>query len=1177
MSVRQSNLIAPLAAFLQAAGTPPAEPFLSIKAFRLADSAILAARDDEIEEMARLITMYRGVILYGESGSGKTSLVNAGVIPRMLELGFWPHRVRVPVGSPGFALEPIQYTDERPDSILPSAFGVGGEDGRFEVAADEFVGAVATAAEQARILLVFDQFEELVTLSQDAAQVSEYQAAIIEALLELLRGGPTGGPNGTKAPIRVKLLFTFREDYLASLAPLFERYPDLVHQGMRLAPPPLESAPDIIRAPFDRFPGHYPQELSRSLAGQIAEMLSTHARGSELPLSILQIVCSRLVDEDDPGAVLEDRKIEGLLEDYTEAALEELPGHLRAAAVEVLGRLVTSTNTRNVVAKNDLVQRPGSDTTDTDPDLAAALTILEHGSGLIRKENRRGIDLYELTSEFLIPWIRRERDELNAERKAEAARVEAQRKAEEKRREQEHKLRLLRIGLAVAVVVAAVMLVLVLVALHQKNKAQHEQRAATDARRQSTATALASGVQHLLAIRPDAALIMALAAYRIYPDSPEVQTNMIAGLEQAELSGARGILHGSLGTVTSVAFDPVSGLLASGSGDGTIRLWNTTRNTQIRVMDGSTAGSGVFSLAFGDRGRRLVSADASGYVRLWDVPGRRELGAPLRVLNQLAVSVAFSPSGDRVAVAGLDGPVKLVAVPGGQRLGAVSDLPGPRSIYARAVAFSPDSRTLVSVGNDRKVRFWDLSAGASPRTVHIPSPLFTASFDPAQPNVVAVAGLNGVIYLVHVGSGPYARLRTGASAVNSLAFSDDGQTIAAGLADDSIRLWRVATRSPLGAPLIGHQGPVTSVAFSPGGNTLASGSTDTTIRLWPIPLGRAYGKLPGQTRLAHIYSVTFGGNHEFAEAGRDGLRVWKVANGVPTGSPIAFIRGSARSVVFQPGSATGALTAGLYDGSLVRLSQAGRAPSAPEYTRGPVYTVAYSPDGRMLAYAGNNRWITVIDIASGRRVRLRTETQVYSLAFGPHNGILASSSDDRTIHLWKIGDGGGQPSGGVLGLLSGDSDAVFNLAFNGAGMLASGSDDGTIRIWDVSTRKEVGDPLLGDRSYVHSVAFSPDGAILASAGYDGTVRLWDVASRSQIGVPFNASSGPVETVAFSPDGLDLIAGSADGSLSDWPVVRMPHTFSELQRMVCRRVGANLGGVEWTNLLGRSVPYQQPCP
>lgn len=1164
MSVGQSNLIAPLAAFLQAASSPPAEPFLSIKAFRLADSAILAARDDEIEEMARLITMYRGVILYGESGSGKTSLVNAGVIPRMLELGFWPHRVRVPLASPGFALEPIQYTDERPDSLLPSAFGAGGEDGRLEFSANEFVGAVTTAAEQGRILLVFDQFEELVTLSPDTAQASDPQAVIIEALLELLRGGPTGQPNGARAPIRVKLLFTFREDYLASLAPLFERYPDLVHQGMRLAPPPLESAPDIIRAPFDRFPGHYSRELSRPLADQIAEMLSTHARGSELPLSILQIVCSRLVGENDPGAVLEDRKIEGLLEDYTEAALEELPGHLRAAAVEVLGRLVTSSNTRNVVAKNDLVQRPGSDTTDPDPDLAAALAILEHGSGLIRKENRRGIDLYELTSEFLIPWIRRERDELNAEHKA-----------EEKRREQERKLRLLWFGLGAAAVVVALMIVLVLVALQKNNDA-------TDAKRRATAAALASGVQQLLGIRPDAALITGLAAYRIDPHSPQVQTGMIAALEQAKLSGARGILHGSRGTVTSVAFDPVSGLLASASADGTIRLWNTVTNKQIAVMAPPRAG-GVFSLAFGDRGRRLASADASGYVRLWDVPSRSELGPPLHVLDQLVVSVAFSSSGDRIAVAGLDGPVKLVAVPGGQRLGAASDPPGAQSIYARAVAFSPDSRTLVSVGNDRKVRFWDLSAGARPRavgaSVAIRSPLFTASFDPAQPNMVAVAGLNGVVYLLHVGSVPFARLPTGTSAVDSIAFSDDGRRLAAGLANGSIQLLllRPNSDSPVGAPLIGHEGPVTSVAFSPGGHMLASGSTDTTIRLWPIPLGRRDGKLLGGTRLAHISSIAFGGHGEFAEAGRDGLRVWKVANGVPTGLPIAYIPGYARSVAFQPGSATGALTEGLYDGSLVRLSQAGQAPSAPESTGGTVYTVAYSPDGRMLAYAGNTKWITVMDVASGRRVRFRTQTQIYSLAFGPHNDVLASSSDDRTIHLWKIGDAGGKPSGGPLGQLTGDSDAIFSLAFNGAGLLASGSDDGTIRIWDVRSRKQMGEPLLGDHGYVHSVAFSRDGDILASAGYDGTVRLWDVASKSQIGVPFNASARPLETVAFSPDGTDLIAGGADGSLTEWPVVRMPHTFSELQRMVCSKVGTNLGGVEWTNLLGHSVPYQQPCP
>jgi WD40 repeat protein len=1158
LTVGTPTLAATLARFAEARTIPPADPFRGIKPFRLADSGLLAAREDEIEQMTRLITMYRGVLLYGESGSGKTSLVNAGVVPRMLEAGFWPHRVRVPPDVGEFVLEPIQHSDADRNATVPSAFAGATDDGRLEIKADEFVDAVTAAAEHGRILLLFDQFEELVTLAPDSAGFSDAQTAIIDALIELLRGGQR---NGSRGPVRAKLLFAFREDYLASLSPLFERYPDLVHQGLRLTPPPLDKATEIIREPFVRFEGHYPRELSQPLSERIAGELAVHAQRGELPLSVLQIVCDRLVREPDPDAALEDRKVEGLLEDYTEAALAKL-GDLRAAAIEVLGRLITSSGTRNLVSRDGLVQRAGVDSPDSDPELAAALAVLGRDSGLIRREHRR-VDLYELTSEFLIPWIHSQRERLRAERAAQEARLKAERK-----------LRTLRLILVAAAIVLVVVFALAIVWWNAKNRAQHEQRVAQDVE-------LASRAQQLLGIRPDASLILALDAYRGDHTDPQVQTSMIAALEQAELSGARGILHGSAGTVTSVAFDPTTGLLVSGSGDGTIRLWNTLTNTQMGMMGGgATTLDGVFSLAFGDHGRTLASGGADGSLRLWSVSSRRELGPPRQVQDRLVVSLAFSANGDRLAVAGLDGQIKLVTLDGPDKLGAISVLPGGDLIATKAVAFSPnDPNLLVSVGNDRNVRFWNLSTPANPIVVPIKVPLFAVSFNPADPAQLAVGGLNGIVYLMRVDSPRFTRFGSNASAVNSIAFTHDGRTFAAGHADDSIQLWN-PDGSPTQRPvtLVGHEGPVTSVAFAPGTNMLASGSSDTTIRLWSTPPATKYGA-PLAPKLAQIYSVAFGGNGQFAEAGSDGLRAWKVDGGIPTGNPVVMIPGSFRSAAFAPGAGTpagGVLSAGLFDGTLEQLSRSEASPPSKIRAGGTLYAVAYSPDGRMFAYSGGTQPITVVDLRSGHSIGFPSQTQVYSLAFDPRSDILASSSDDRTIRLWKITDSRSEPAVSALGILTGDSDAVFSLAFNTTGMLASGSDDGTIRLWNVITRKEIGQPLLGDEGYVNSVAFSRDGDILASASNDGTVRLWDVASRSQIGLPFNASAGGIQTVAFSPHANDLIAGGDDGELRAWPVVRMPHSFAEAQHTVCATVGAGLNSKQWKALAPAGIADENPC-
>ena len=174
------SLAAPglLERFVAAARYPPAEPYRNLAPFRFADAPLLVARDGEVERLVRLVTMYRGVLLYGESGAGKSSVVNAGVLPRLTEDGFWPHRVRVqPVTGQEFALEPIPCSDDKEkDAFLPSAFEGASSDGRLVLGADAFAAAVRDTTQHGSTLLVFDQFEYLVTLFPRARVFDETQS-----------------------------------------------------------------------------------------------------------------------------------------------------------------------------------------------------------------------------------------------------------------------------------------------------------------------------------------------------------------------------------------------------------------------------------------------------------------------------------------------------------------------------------------------------------------------------------------------------------------------------------------------------------------------------------------------------------------------------------------------------------------------------------------------------------------------------------------------------------------------------------------------------------------------------------------------------------------------------------------------------------------------------------------
>jgi tetratricopeptide (TPR) repeat protein len=407
----------------------PKEPFRGILPFRLLDWRIFFEREAEIERLKNLVSLYRGVLLYGQSGTGKSSLLNAGLMSQALRKGRAPERIRVyPKKGKELFVEPIglqEGDDElalegRQRRFLPSRFipSIDTPE-RVQISCREFLEALKAPSDDQEVpLLIFDQFEELVTLFEvnpkDPAEIEEAQYArdeIHRLICELLLSNT----------LRVKLVFAFRDDYLARLTPLFSKIPNLLDQTVQLPPPRIELLRQIVRGPFMPSPergltgNDFGNELSEEVATKIEEGIRKSQPAGVLNLSEVQTLCLALWRQPkrreellrpaaDTAAIL--RKI---IESEAVARLHRLHLWDRIRAIGILSNLVTEDGTRDVVSEPILVSQ-------TRRNLLLWFFFGNWRSflgrlpktGLVRRSLTSGKTYYyELTSEFLIPRIQR--------------------------------------------------------------------------------------------------------------------------------------------------------------------------------------------------------------------------------------------------------------------------------------------------------------------------------------------------------------------------------------------------------------------------------------------------------------------------------------------------------------------------------------------------------------------------------------------------------------------------------------------------------------------------------------------------------------------------------------------------------------------------------------------------
>ncbi len=619
------------------------------------------------------------------------------------------------------------------------------------------------------------------------------------------------------------------------------------------------------------------------------------------------------------------------------------------------------------------------------------------------------------------------------------------------------------------------------------------------------------------------AMQLSLAAYRV-AQTPEARSSLLESFGTPSVTR----ILGPPGVIQSVALSPNGQVIAAGAGDFAVHLWSLTNPGRPKAIGQPHTGhkDTIYSVAFSPDGRTLASGSGDSTIRLWDVrqpANAAPLGPPLTGLGGTVYSLAFSPDGHLLAAGSADRTTRLWNLKDASAPVALGQPLTGASNYIQSVAFSPDGRILAAGSRDRTIRLWDIANPGAP--IPLGQPL----------------------------TGP-------GKAVFSVAFSPDGHTLAGGSADDTVRLWDVTkpdTPTLIASPLTGPQSWVNWVTFAPNGRSLAAASSDGKLWIWDTASRRVIAQLPHP---APVTSAVFLHDNTVASSAADGvIRIWGLPGPTMTGPT-----GGLFSAAFGTGNhvlATGSddNTAQLWNVSdprsptplsaiLTHASNTDRASGA----------AALSPDAHTLAIGAVDGSVQLWDVTNPGSpnaipTRLNGHTAgIQALSFSPDGHLLAVASEDKSASLWDVTQPY-QPA--RLGAnLRGFTNYVYSPAFSPDGhLLATGSADKLVRLWDITNATQpipLGTPLSGPTNCAFAVTFSPDGHTLAVGSADNTIRFWDLSHPSRplpIGKTLTGPSNYVYSLAYSSDGRTLAAAAGDGAIWLWNVAdrRDPHLLAKL--------------------------------